>query len=327
MQPEIHDGFIVYKNGYGPVWVCLHTGPMMKTISSRDDYTDIMGDMCYESIGGTLILSTIPRNKITGIDFNRDVPPIDMAIGMYPKFINRTNGSDVRQYKNKYAFVTSNKKDYYERLRIYKALWSYIRASGDLIIFLHREYALIKNYPSVMDLITFNDCGIRRDVLKKIVDDVNDSNKDFFSKIENNFKNVTYMEELRTFELKDFFETEKKDAVKIIKQYADSKIYNKLKNEATENNFLVACKSALRNMPKPSITLEKIFSAESAIGPKKEIIKNGNKVAIEIEINSFMSTWYPKETASIIIDIINKIKEVEEYKKLGFTQTQILKFL
>jgi hypothetical protein len=80
-------------------------------------------------------------------------------------------------------------------------------------------------------------------------------------------------------------------------------------------------------MPPPEITMERVFSAEKAIGPKKEIIKNMNKIAIEVEVNEFMSGWHPKETSKIIMDMVDKIRKVDECKKMGFNQKQILEFI
>ncbi|MEM7826930.1 MAG: hypothetical protein QXQ40_01755 [Candidatus Aenigmatarchaeota archaeon] len=321
---QVYKGFTVYKNGYGPVWVVLHSGPAISG-SSRDDNSDIIASICFERLGGTIVLSNLTRNLLSGIDFNRDVPPLDKAIGMYHKFAEKMLTREIKEYKSKYAFVASNEKDYNERLKLYKTMWSHIRNSGDFFIFLHRQFARLKNYPSVMDLITFDSCGIKAEILKKIVENVNAANEEFFTSIERDFKNVTYIEEMRSI-LNDPSNEMLKNDMKIIEKY-DKISFEKLSKEFTKKNFLAACRGVIEKMPKPLITLEKVFSAKSAIAPKKEIIKSGKRIAIEVEVNSFMGGWYPEKAAEIILDIVGRIKEVAEYKRLGFTQTQILKFI
>lgn len=326
MNMEIHDGFTLYKKRYGPVWAALHSGPAIRK-TSRDDSSDIISSLCWRKTGGTLLFSTFTRDMLYGIDFNRELPESEIAVNMCPKFEKGRMTEEKRKYKKQYAFVCQTKKEYNEKKRIYKSLWSYVRNSGDFIIFMHRQYARLKNYPSAMDLITFNSCGIKKEILDRIVEEINASNRDFFRKIEKNFKNVTYIEQIRQTNVlgmrKDYF----RDDLRVIQHNCSKATIDKLRNDFSQENFLAASAEALKKLPPPEITLEKIFSAESAIGPKKEIIKNSNKMAIEIEVNCFMSEWYPKETSKMVLEIVEKIKRVEEYKKMGFTQPQILKFL
>lgn len=326
MHHEIEDGYIIYRKGHGPVWVAIHSGPAMRT-SGRDDNSDTIANLCWESTAGTLIFSSTPRDMLYGMDLNRELPEMDIAIENYRKFLNGNYSKEKEKYSKKFAFVASSKKTYMEKTRIYKSFWSVVRNSGDFIIFIHRQFARLKNYPSAIDLITFNDMGIKRDILKKIVDETNKENEDFFRKIEKNFKNVTYVEQIKKVNLFGIKNRYVLNDMSILKQYCDAKIFEALHTEYNEHNFLSACSNALKNMPPPEITLEKVFNSESAIGPKKEIIKNSNKIAIEVEINCFLSEWYPKQTASIILSIIDRIKKVEEYKKMGFSQPKILKFV
>lgn len=326
MQPEIHQGYTVYKKNYGPVWVALHSGPAVST-TSRDDNADGIASLCWEKTGGTLILSNVTRDMTLGIDFNRDLPNIETAMGSYQKFNNGEFNEEKKRYKGEYAFVAGTKKSYIEKMKIYKSLWEYIRNSGDFLIFMHRQFARIKNYPSAIDIITFNDCGIKKEIIRKIIDDTNHNHEDFFKRIEKSFKNVTYVEQMKKLILYGLKSSTIASDVKIMKQFCGLEEREALEREINEINFMAACGSALKSMPFPEITMERVFSAELAIGPKKEIIKNRNKIAMEIEINAFMSEWYPKETSRIIIEIADKVKKVDEYKKMGFNQTQILKFI
>ena len=345
MEFEIYPGFMVYKNGYGPVFVSLHSGHAFGDVLGRDDNSDVIGVLCWKKYGGTLILSTITRDRVFGIDFNRDIPPLDLALEMYAKF-DRKKLRD--QFKKKYAFVAKNKTDYNKKLRIYNTFWSYVRNSGNFFIFIHRQYARLKNVPSLMDLITFKDIGIKRTVLQKIVEEVNKSYKKFFKKIEKDFKKFLLLEEKRVIELgckgcieEDiktilpfcYKKREKKQTMVLSKEKEFRKILENrellenISDPENQREILNVFKEITKNLPKPCITLEKIFSAEFAIGPIKQLVKSGDKIAIEIEINEFLSRFYPNTTSEIILDIVKKIKDVDIYKKLGFTQTQILRFI
>lgn len=329
MHPEIYVGYTVYRKKYGPVWVALHSGPSVRNVP-RDDNSDRISSMCWERDGGTLVISNMTRDMLLGIDFNREMPSQEKAIEMYHKFFSHETGDfeqGRKDFRSKYAFVAANRKNYADKARIYKSLWSLVRNSGDFIIFIHRQYARMRNYPSAIDLITFNDCGIKKEILKKIVDDINESYSGFFRKIEKDFKNVTYVEQIKRVGLASAGADSLKGDLSIIDRNSEQKYVEKLRSDFNEKNFIMACGSAIKRMPPPEITMERIFSAESAIGPKKEIIKNRNKVAIEVEINAFMSEWFPEETAKIITCLAEKIRMADEYKKMGLNQTQILKFI
>jgi len=347
MQLEVHEGFSVYKNGYGPVFVALHSGPTTDILSGRDSYSDMIASFCFERNGGTLILANITRNRVYGIDFNREIPDLDVALDMYSKFLKNSSTDLCHQYKRKYSFVAENKKDYQEKVRIYKKFWSYIRTSGDFIIFIHTLISRLKNFSSIIDLITFNSRGIDKHILNKIIGEVNEANAKFFKRIESDYKQVILLEQKRIVNSISIDKINLEKDMKIADQWCYKKIDSKsslvlqknkdyldflqnrkinLNDRNTKRILLKIFKYVLKNAPTPKITLENIYNAETAIGPIKEIVKNGRKIAIEVEINSFISRWYPEETVKIIIDIINKIKQVDEYKKLGFSQTQILKF-
>ncbi len=337
---EMFPGFTVYRNGDGPVFVSMHAGHAFESVMERDDNSDCIGALCWKKYGGTLVLSTVTRNRFYGIDFNRDIPPQDIAFEFYNK------PDKIEYFKKRYAFVAKNPMEYKRKLRIYNEFWSYVRTSGNFFVFLHRHYARIKNYPSLMDLVTFRDIGIKKEILQKIVDDINESYRKFFRRIEKDLKRFILLEERRILELgeteclaKDirralswFYEKRENKNTVVIKDERELKnflvsINPKKLDEKTKKKILKVFNLALKNMPSPRITLEKIFSAEMAIGPIKQILKSGRKIALEIEINEFLSRFYPEKTAEIVINIINKIRDVDMYKKMGFTQYQIMRFI
>lgn len=347
MEFDLHNGFIVYKNNYGPVFIALHAGHAFGSVFGRDDNSDVVCTKCWEKCGGTLILTTISRNRVYGIDFNRDIPPLDLAIEMYRKFQNKRKRL-IKQFERKYAFVAKNKTEYYSKLRVYTNLWSVIRNSGNFLVFLHRHYARLKNYPSLMDIITFKDIGIKRAILQGIIEEVNSLYSKFFRKIAKEFKEFILMEEKRIMDAGDraaFIEDvktilpwcyEKIESKKSLVLGKEKDLKSILMNKETleniqdkriQNKIIKVFRLALKNAPTPHITLEKVFSAEFAIAPLKQLLKAGNRIAIEIEVNEFLSRFYPDVAVDIVLELIRRIREADVYKKLGFTQTQILRFI
>ena len=76
---DVQPGFTIYKNGYGPVWVCPHAGPAFESPFDRDENSDVVASLCWLQTGGSLVISTISRHRALGIDLNRDAPERDSA--------------------------------------------------------------------------------------------------------------------------------------------------------------------------------------------------------------------------------------------------------
>jgi hypothetical protein len=124
----------------------------------------------------------------------------------------------------------------------------------------------------------------------------------------------------------DFQRNFKKD-LEMIKKYASKSFKKRLENRFDLKNFLMASKNAMNNCGLPRITFERIFKNELSHAPKKKLYLGTDKIIIEIECNQFINYWYPQVAADIITKIIEKVKKVEMYSKLGHKQTEILEFL
>lgn len=340
MEIEFCKGFTVYRNGFGPTYVAMHSGPSIEMPTSRDDNSDTVASLCWLKTGGNLVISGITRKRCFGVDFNRDIPPKELAKKMYNEFIKDEDQKKLHEYRKRYGWVAKNDVDYNTRLSVYKEFWSKIRRLGSFTVFIHRKYTRLKNYPSLMDLVSFYGLGIKRAVLKKIVDELNQKNMEFFKAIWPRFKEAIVLEHKRileninkkfgTFELKklhgEYRENLEKD-LDVAKKWTNKRIWKRFQNNFTPTNFIMVVRSTLTNGPIPMITLEQAFRGGTAIGPQKQYIGKSKNISIEIECSEFASFWYPEKMSNIIIDLINKIKTAEMYKKMGFSQTKIIKFI
>ena len=197
LEIEVQPGFVIYRNGPGPVWICPHSGPAMSNNSSRDNGSDVIASMCWLKTGGTMIISSIPRDKLLGLDFNRTLPPKDMALFFFQYFVENKDASRKERYKQEYAFVAKDEDDYKKKRAIYENFWDTVRKSGKIIIFMHREYTQLKNFPSAMDVITYRGEGMSRDIASAIVAKINGKYEDFLRHAEKHYKNSILMEEIR----------------------------------------------------------------------------------------------------------------------------------
>jgi hypothetical protein len=338
MMPEIHPGFVVYKNrgfDHGLVFIAPHSGPSLFRPHSRDSNAETVASLCWEKLGGNLIVGNIPRRQEIGIDLNRRAPDLKSAMDAYDFFLNENGKKETIKYKKKYAWVAKDKKDHKNRQQMYDNFWLTVRNIGNFYVFFHRKMTRLKNYPSVFDIVSFSGKGIEHDIIKEIVNNTNKKHKDFLTSVHENYKEAVLLEQrrilsriddyLNTIDQEDF-EFLNKD-IDVIKKYADKKLVKRLENNFNVKNFLMAVKSVLNRTPEPRMTLESIFTGDLAHGPKNELRIGDKNIVLEIEINEFFSKFYPEKMAEIISNIIKEIRSIEKYRMLGFTQTQIKKFI
>ena len=315
-------GFSIYKKGEGPVFIVPHSGPALGG-EGRDDGADRVASFCFEKMNGSLLISNMPRDPFYGIDLNRDIPPKAEALNMWKKIQMNPNAIS-KAYLSKYAWVAKNDADYNKKKKIYSNFWSSAKSSGNIFVIIHRKFALLKNYPSIMDFITFNGIGIDKKVLKKIIGIANKKYNPFFRKIAKNFQLEIINREqqiLSSLELKQssLADIKKKYSwilskeVNIIKKNAEKKYFEEMRSNFTKNNFLRAVKNTMKNIGSPKITVERIFSGSISFAPRKFILK-GNPIVLQIESDAFINEYYPKKGAEIILYILKTIDKYKKYK-------------
>ena len=321
MDFSIHRGFSVFKNENNSndlAIVAMHSGPALETVTSRDDNSETVASLCWKKIGGTLIISSMPRKRWWGIDFNRDIPDFKSAEEAYRDY--EKDPSLVFEYRRKYAWISKDSKDYEDRLKIYQGFWGEVEKRKD-ILFVHRAYNRIKAFPSIMDVVSFEGKGVKKDVLAEVIKDVNVKYYKFFKGVEKDYREAVVFETKRvvlnilriykTLELDkigiEFGDDLKKDLVKV-NEYADKIALKRVKANLTPQTFVEAVKNAVKNAPTPEVTIEKVFSGSLAHGPYRKLLFK-DRIVMEIEPTYFMNFWHPHIAAEIISDIFEGVKK------------------
>ena len=319
MDCKFYKGFSVYKKGDSDLAVvAIHSGPALETVNSRDDNSDTVASLCWKKTGGTLIISNMPRKRVWGIDFNRDIPPLKSALRAYPE--NQNYEEDLFEYRKKYAWVAKDTNDYENRLKIYQRFWEEVGKSNE-IVFIHRAYNRIKTFPSIMDVITFDGKGVDRKIMDDVIIDLNKKYEKFFKSVQKDYKESVVFETRRvvlnilrifkSIELDkisdEFREDIEKDLLKV-NLYADNIALKRIKNNITPQNFIEAVRNAVNNAPAPHVTIEHAFSGKLAHGPYRKLQPFKDKIVIEIEPTYFMNFWHPYIAADMIIDILDGVR-------------------
>ncbi len=99
----------------------------------------------------------------------------------------------------------------------------------------------------------------------------------------------------------------------MIKRYANKRLKERLDDDFSPQNFLLATRSVLEKIGKPKITVEHVFKGSLARGPKKQLFPAGNKIIIQFEPTTFLNFWYPSEASDMIIETINRVTERSIY--------------
>ncbi len=325
---KVKPGFMVFENeGSDITWATPHSGPALETPTSRDENSDTVASLCWMKVGGKFVLATIPRKRILGIDLNRDPPPPSKAVKYYNDFVNDEKQDHLLEYREKYAWVAENKADHNRKLKIYKGFWDEVKKSGRTVVFIHRKFSRMKNYPSIMDVVAYEDYGFSRKILAPIIRRLNRKYEDFLASIGENYRNAILLEQKRVLEriieiygsldlnvIKAEYKQLIKGDLKVIGAHADRKLADRLENHFTIKNFIRACRSSLENAGEPRITLESIFRGSHGRSQTAGICKRKN--VISIESNAFMNYWYPNEASNIVLDIVNAIqpmRKITEY--------------
>src|SRR3989338_6241604 len=290
MKIDVKRGFIVYKTKGDYVIACPHSGPALERTTSRDDNSETVGSILWKLLGGKLVVGNLPRDRVLGVDFNRDIPDVKTATSMYSK---ASEADEFFEYRKRYAWVAEDENDYEARLKIYQNFWAEIE-SGSTIILVHRQFNRLKSLPGIMDFIELK--GKKKDIMETMTE-VNREYSDFIKKY-GSFNLRSLNREQRAVFSRD---------LKIISKYCRPYILTRLKDNVTAQNYVRATKSTLENSPKPCITFQNVFNGELAHGPKRKLNDMKDKSVMEVEGSHFINLWYPEVAAEIIKNVIEKL--------------------
>ncbi len=324
MQIFYRKGYIVYREkGEDFTYVAIHSGPALEIPTSRDDNSETVASLCWMKTGGSLIVSTMPRKRAFGIDYNRGIPRKTESLELFDSFLNDRQPKRLHTFRNKYAWASHSEEDHKKRMRIYKSFWNEVK-SGQTIALIHSAFNRLKLVPSIMDLSTFNSRGVDRKLLKEVVDEVNDEYRKFLGDIDRAYKAVVLLEEERAINniirVSDDFGLDKmnpeflegiKADLNAIRAYTDRKVMKELEDNFTPSSFLRASKKALMNMETPRITVEHFFKGLKSVAPHKQLINNKSRkrIVINIECSRFINFWYPHQAAEMITRILERVRD------------------
>ena len=320
MQIEFKRGFIVYRENEEPLVICPHSGPSLINANGRDDNSDTIGSLLWQEYHGILVIGNMPRRRLYGIDFNRDIPELKTALDAYEKFSDNSDTLFKLDYMRKFAFVALNEDDYYHRLRIYQNFWSECE-NAKIILLVHRAYNRIKGMPSMIDFITFKGKGLEKTMIKNILNYVNRAYFDFFKEVNKMYKQMVMLETERmvvntlrkynkfnlnemSLDLRNSYLAD----MKVIKQYSNDFLFRRMNRDFEPVNYLNAARSAIENCTLPRITLEEVFDGSLALGPKRKLFPMQDKLIVEIEVCEFLAEWYPEMTVKIIKEVVEMLK-------------------
>ena len=322
MRVEFKRGYIVYKDsGREPLIVAPHSGPALDIVTSRDDHSETVASLCWKRMGGTLIISSMPRERLWGVDFNRDIPNLKDALDNFESFLNRDNITKRYDYMKKYGWVAKDESDYETRLKIYQGFWEEV-SKGENIIIVHKAFPKLKFVPSILDITTFSGEKIKNKLTDEIVEKINGKYSYFLEKIKEDYKEAIMFESKRmVLNILRIYKTLKSDKIGVIfkeniekdlekiNMYADKIAKRRVNYSLTPTNYLEAVKNSLENMPNPKITFENVFSGELSFGPKRKLFPLKNKKIIQVEGSGFLNFWHPHIAAEIIKDIYEMVNE------------------
>ena len=324
MQIFYRRGYIVYreKGERDFTYVAPHSGPALEIPTSRDDNSETVASLCWMRTGGALIVSTMPRKRAFGVDFNRGIPKKAEALELFDAFLDDKRPTRLHEFRNRYAWTAHNEEDHRKRLKVYQSFWNEVK-TGHTIALIHSAFNRLKLIPSIIDITSFDSKGAGSDTLKGIVDDINEEYGKFFREIEKPYKAVVFLEEERAIDNiirvsdkfglddmnPDFLENVKAD-LDAIRRYTDDEVMKELKESFTPRNFLKASKKALLNMEPPKVTIEHFFKGLKSVAPKKQLMRSRNrKIIMNFECSRFINFWYPHMAAEMITKIMERLRE------------------
>ena len=326
MRPTIQKGFLVYEAPpESLVIACPHAGPTFKGVVNRDEFTETVGGFLWKKTGGKLVVSTLPRSRSWGIDYNRGIPPKDVATKMHKVLVEDSRKDDeshetpeIAEFMKKYGWTALNDSDYDQRLKCYQAFWGCVE-QGKTIILIHRQASRFKNIPSMMDVTSFG--SVKHSVMMKAVKKVNKKFANFLEMTQADYRRMIALETKRKLlqMMKVYgsvdprkvgvYHTAYLKDLSMMKKYADNVALNRLKNTWNEHNVFHAFENALQHIPTPKVTHEEVFKGELSHGPLRKLFPKNERKVLQVECSSFILYWHPIIAARMIEELYKNVRD------------------
>lgn len=297
------------------VIACPHSGLSFKGVSNRDEFTETVAGFVWNKLGGNLVVSTIPRSRAWGVDFNRSIPPRKEALAFHKTVKADRETGAVIEFMKKYGWTAENDEDYDQRLQCYQSFWGEVSVGKDILL-IHRQHTRLKNVPSLMDVTTFG--SVKKSTVDNAVRKVNKKFAKFLLETQYDYRRMLAAESkrrllmyLKTYntvnpekigKYKRFFEQD----LNVAKKYADKIALNRLKLNFTAETVFETMENALHHLPPPAVTHEH-YKYESSHGPVRKLFPKDGRRVIQIECSSFLLYWHPVIASEMIAKLYQLI--------------------
>ncbi|MFH1420770.1 MAG: hypothetical protein ABIG30_02275, partial [Candidatus Aenigmatarchaeota archaeon] len=189
MRVTYKEGFMILKSGIpGPIFIAPHSSMSLVSLSRGDTCSELIASWLVKRFGGTAFISTIPRSGAHGVDFFREPASLKEAAKM---FSNMEDHDARMQFERKYAFFSKDEEEYLEKANIYNQFWTSAKTlspKGSLFVILHAQSMRMKNFPSLLDVITLDGKWINEDIVKEVVKNVNEKFASLFFNLNDDIK-------------------------------------------------------------------------------------------------------------------------------------------
>ena len=317
MKIVFFPGFLFMDYGNSPYFVInVHSTCSLNILPRGDVGADLIARLVAENLKCKALIATITKNEFFGINFNRLPPSFKDAEEMF-KFGIKKDYEKLYRFGKQFAFTAFDKKDYFQRNRIYNLFWKVarqMRKKKILFIFPHAQASILKNLPSIMDITFYQ--TLEEEIAKKIIQKANKKFKKELRKLSKEYLEYTlfstrfhYGNVIRIkygkFDPKLFKEETKEFFEKCLARAKElnEKVFKLLSRNKTLKNLLKATELIFKQ---PQITFEKNFTGLYSLAPQKFL--KGEKM-MQVEISTFLGECYPDLAAKIICFIARNVKK------------------
>ena len=293
-------GFTV-MDGEGDIcWASPHSGPSLRFSDSRDDRSDLVAHLCWEKLGGRLVISNVSRMRDLGVDLNRAAPDAETAISMFRKYAGNVKEQDAcYDYRKKYAWVAADRRDHESRLGVYRAFWTEVGAYNTAVM-VHRMFTTPSTAGSVIDLFTR---GFDGKAVENTVRKVNTRYAKFLRSIKPDMTRFMQLEEKRNI---DFIERTPPDEIET--EFVNNIERHKSILGVRKNTEIEEAIGRFMKGISPKITYRNIFSGSKSYGIENPELRGKN--IIQAEVTSFLGFWYPDVAAEMLCMVTEELAGV-----------------
>ncbi|MBS3054578.1 MAG: hypothetical protein J4431_03510 [Candidatus Aenigmarchaeota archaeon] len=306
-------GFNVIESGKpGPIFVAPHSTLTYCSAEREDVGAENTAVAGVSAMGGSAIISTIPRHGVLGIDYNRRVPKkAELA-----KDLGDIKGNDkLTSYYRNCAWIAENPlQDSYKK-KIYSSFWKTVETMGKrhkrpFFVFCHTLSSRIKNLPSAVDLVTGRGAWIEKGKVERIAAKLNRKH-DFSRYREDWILDMKFHAMMEKKILGRHF-TSIKDSKGMRREWMlqDIEKANSISGKKLDIKTIdfLEYYRAIEDVMKKSdikITVENVYFGDTA-KPVLPLLKRTNGSGLEVEAQSFLNENHAEEVVSVIEGVVKE---------------------